>query len=100
MNILLVVSSCRAEVGNPDYALQFGLILEMYCRGAVQHIDSLMRQVEAINKMKTVTEILKSFKDTDVSTLNVTIHCIPPKWSPVIRVGTLAYSSFISNSAF
>jgi len=39
--------------------------LEMYCRGAVNHIPTLLRQVEAIGKMKTVTEILQSYKDQD-----------------------------------
>lgn len=55
----------KAEVSNPECSLQFGLLLEMYCRGAVDHIPILLRQVEAIGKMKTVTEILQSYKDQD-----------------------------------
>lgn len=60
------LSYCRADVGNPEFALQFGLLLELYCHAAVEHIDILIKQVEAINKMKTVTEILKGYKDQDV----------------------------------
>ena len=35
----------RAELGNPECSLQFGLLLELYCRGSVQHIDVLAKQV-------------------------------------------------------
>lgn len=58
-----------ADVGNPEFALQFGLLLELYCHGAVEHIDILIKQVEAINKMKTVTEILMGSKEQDVCTM-------------------------------
>ncbi|XP_065644549.1 phosphatidylinositol 4,5-bisphosphate 3-kinase catalytic subunit beta isoform isoform X2 [Hydra vulgaris] len=53
----------KAEAGNLECSLQFGLLLELYCRGSVQHIDILTKQVEAINKMKTMTEYLHQCKD-------------------------------------
>ena len=35
----------RADVENPEFSLQFGLLLELYCVGAVEHIDILLKQV-------------------------------------------------------
>jgi len=45
LRIYRIIFFCRAEVGNPDYSMQFGLILEIYCRGAKEHIEILTRQV-------------------------------------------------------
>ena len=30
---------------NPECSLQFGLLLELYCRGSGSHIDTLLQQV-------------------------------------------------------
>lgn len=53
----------KAELRNHDCSLLFGILLEFYCIGAVSHIDTLLRQMEAINKLKTITEILQANKD-------------------------------------
>ncbi|XP_053256853.1 phosphatidylinositol 4,5-bisphosphate 3-kinase catalytic subunit delta isoform [Podarcis raffonei] len=49
----------RSEMHVPSVALRFGLILEAYCRGSTHHMKSLMRQSEALNKMKTLNGIVK-----------------------------------------
>ena len=64
---MALICTFRADVGNPEFALQFGLLLDLYCHAAVDHIDILNKQVQAITKMKTVTEILRSYKDQMVS---------------------------------
>uniref|UniRef100_A0A670J955 Phosphatidylinositol 4,5-bisphosphate 3-kinase catalytic subunit delta isoform n=1 Tax=Podarcis muralis TaxID=64176 RepID=A0A670J955_PODMU len=49
----------RSEMHVPSVALRFGLILEAYCRGSTHHMKSLMRQSEALNKMKALNGIVK-----------------------------------------
>lgn len=36
---------CRSEVHIPAVSVQFGLILEAYCRGSVAHMKVLAKQV-------------------------------------------------------
>ena len=55
----------KAEVTGPEHSVQFSLLLELYCRGAREHIDILRKQVECINKLKTVTEILQNSAGSD-----------------------------------
>lgn len=40
-------SPCRSEVHIPAVSVQFGLILEAYCRGNVAHMKVLAKQVGA-----------------------------------------------------
>uniref|UniRef100_A0A8B9MFF8 Phosphatidylinositol 4,5-bisphosphate 3-kinase catalytic subunit beta isoform n=1 Tax=Accipiter nisus TaxID=211598 RepID=A0A8B9MFF8_9AVES len=49
----------RSEVHIPAVSVQFGLILEAYCRGSVAHMKVLAKQVEALNKMKTLNNLIK-----------------------------------------
>ncbi|XP_075013790.1 phosphatidylinositol 4,5-bisphosphate 3-kinase catalytic subunit beta isoform [Calonectris borealis] len=49
----------RSEVHIPAVSVQFGLILEAYCRGSVAHMKVLAKQVEALNKMKTLNSLIK-----------------------------------------
>jgi phosphatidylinositol-4,5-bisphosphate 3-kinase len=44
----------RSEVHIPAVSVQFGVILEAYCRGSVEHMKVLSKQVEALNKLKTL----------------------------------------------
>ncbi|XP_076360353.1 phosphatidylinositol 4,5-bisphosphate 3-kinase catalytic subunit beta isoform-like isoform X1 [Tachypleus tridentatus] len=53
----------RSEMYVPSVSVRFGLLLEAYCRGAVEHINSLIKQVEAVNKLKSVNECIRR-KDT------------------------------------
>uniref|UniRef100_A0A8C9F6F4 phosphatidylinositol-4,5-bisphosphate 3-kinase n=1 Tax=Pavo cristatus TaxID=9049 RepID=A0A8C9F6F4_PAVCR len=49
----------RSEIHIPAVSVQFGLILEAYCRGSVAHMKVLAKQVEALNKMKTLNSLIK-----------------------------------------
>ncbi|KAG7477551.1 hypothetical protein MATL_G00070830 [Megalops atlanticus] len=50
----------RSEMHVPSVSLRFGLILEAYCRGSTNHMKSLMKQNEALNKMKSLNDFVKS----------------------------------------
>ncbi|XP_032088182.1 phosphatidylinositol 4,5-bisphosphate 3-kinase catalytic subunit delta isoform isoform X2 [Thamnophis elegans] len=49
----------RSEMHFPSLALRFGLILEAYCRGNAHHIKALMKQSEALNKLKALNDLIK-----------------------------------------
>ncbi|XP_068136641.1 phosphatidylinositol 4,5-bisphosphate 3-kinase catalytic subunit beta isoform isoform X2 [Hyperolius riggenbachi] len=49
----------RAEVHIPTVSVQFGLLLEAYCRGSVAHMKVLSKQVEALNKLRTLNGLIK-----------------------------------------
>uniref|UniRef100_A0A803YGT2 Phosphatidylinositol 4,5-bisphosphate 3-kinase catalytic subunit delta isoform n=1 Tax=Meleagris gallopavo TaxID=9103 RepID=A0A803YGT2_MELGA len=49
----------RSEMHVPAVALRFGLILEAYCRGSTHHMKVLMKQGEALSKMKALNEFVK-----------------------------------------
>ncbi|XP_073088362.1 phosphatidylinositol 4,5-bisphosphate 3-kinase catalytic subunit beta isoform isoform X4 [Manis javanica] len=49
----------RSEVHIPAISVQFGVILEAYCRGSVGHMKVLSKQVEALNKLKTLNSLIK-----------------------------------------
>ncbi|XP_020648813.3 phosphatidylinositol 4,5-bisphosphate 3-kinase catalytic subunit beta isoform [Pogona vitticeps] len=49
----------RSEVHIPAISVQFGVILEAYCRGSIAHMKVLYKQVEALNKMKTLNNLIK-----------------------------------------
>lgn len=36
----------------PSVSIRFGLILEAYCRGSLEHMKILLRQLEALTKFK------------------------------------------------
>uniref|UniRef100_A0A8C3KDK2 phosphatidylinositol-4,5-bisphosphate 3-kinase n=1 Tax=Calidris pygmaea TaxID=425635 RepID=A0A8C3KDK2_9CHAR len=50
----------RSEMHVPAVALRFGLILEAYCRGSTHHMKVLMKQGEALNKMKALNDFVKA----------------------------------------
>lgn len=60
----------RSEVHLPAVSLRFGLILEAYCRGTNYHMKSLLKQCEALKKMKALNDFVKSSsqKTTKVKT--------------------------------
>nr|XP_060623908.1 phosphatidylinositol 4,5-bisphosphate 3-kinase catalytic subunit beta isoform isoform X2 [Anolis sagrei ordinatus] len=49
----------RSEVHVPAISVQFGVILEAFCRGSIAHMKVLSKQVEALNKMKTLNNLIK-----------------------------------------
>ncbi|KAL2103533.1 hypothetical protein ACEWY4_000401 [Coilia grayii] len=50
----------RSEMHVSSVSLRFGLILEAYCRGSIFHMKSLVKQNEALNKMKALNDFVKS----------------------------------------
>ncbi|KAM9039357.1 phosphatidylinositol 4,5-bisphosphate 3-kinase catalytic subunit delta isoform [Sarcophilus harrisii] len=49
----------RSEMHVPSVALRFGLIMEAYCRGSNHHMKALMKQGEALNKMKALNDFVR-----------------------------------------
>ncbi|XP_053565829.1 phosphatidylinositol 4,5-bisphosphate 3-kinase catalytic subunit beta isoform [Bombina bombina] len=49
----------RSEIHTTAVSVQFGLLLEAYCRGSVAHMKVLSRQVEALNKLRTLNGLIK-----------------------------------------
>uniref|UniRef100_A0AAV2LY64 phosphatidylinositol-4,5-bisphosphate 3-kinase n=1 Tax=Knipowitschia caucasica TaxID=637954 RepID=A0AAV2LY64_KNICA len=50
----------RSEIHVCCVSLRFGLILEAYCRGNIHHIKLLLKQNEALSKMKALSDFVKS----------------------------------------
>ncbi|XP_048097198.1 phosphatidylinositol 4,5-bisphosphate 3-kinase catalytic subunit delta isoform isoform X1 [Alosa alosa] len=50
----------RSEMHVSSVSLRFGLILEAYCRGSIYHMKGLVKQNEALNKMKALNDFVKS----------------------------------------
>ena len=48
-----------------EAGLKFGLMLETYLRGSVNHIPELRKQMDAIGKLRSISELLhsKAFRD-------------------------------------
>ncbi len=49
----------------PEASQRFGLLLESYLRGSVSHIPELRKQMDAMGKMRSISELLHSraFRD-------------------------------------
>ncbi|XP_044207777.1 phosphatidylinositol 4,5-bisphosphate 3-kinase catalytic subunit delta isoform isoform X1 [Thunnus albacares] len=50
----------RSEMHVASVSLRFGLILEAYCRGNIHHIRLLLKQHDALTKMKSLSDLVKS----------------------------------------
>ncbi|KAJ6220646.1 hypothetical protein RDWZM_006458 [Blomia tropicalis] len=55
----------RSEMHDPTVSISYGLILEAYCRGAVDHIHILQRQVDCINRLIRIQNIITQDKSRD-----------------------------------
>lgn len=55
----------RSEMSFPYVSVRFGLILEAYCRGSLEHIDPLLRQLDYLRIMTELTEGLRQRKDRE-----------------------------------
>ncbi|XP_075406830.1 phosphatidylinositol 4,5-bisphosphate 3-kinase catalytic subunit delta isoform isoform X3 [Tenrec ecaudatus] len=49
----------RSEMHVPAVALRFGLIMEAYCRGSNHHMKVLMKQGEALSKLKALNDFVR-----------------------------------------
>ncbi|XP_076966732.1 phosphatidylinositol 4,5-bisphosphate 3-kinase catalytic subunit delta isoform-like isoform X7 [Callospermophilus lateralis] len=48
-----------SEMHVPSVALRFGLIMEAYFRGSIHHMKVLMKQAEALSKLKALSDFVK-----------------------------------------
>ncbi|EDO42011.1 predicted protein [Nematostella vectensis] len=70
----------RAEMHNPEVSVRFGLMLEAYCRGSPAHMKSLQKQLEALNKMKTISSLLQHVdRDKRAQGLQTMKECLQQK---------------------
>lgn len=53
----------RSELVQTSNWTRFGLLIEAYCRGCGHYLKSLLRQVEAIEKLSLLATSLKERKD-------------------------------------
>jgi len=49
----------RSEMHIPSVSVRFGLILEAYCRGNMEHLAPLTKQVEAVRCLGKLADIIK-----------------------------------------
>lgn len=49
----------------PSVSVRFGLILEAYCRGSQEHMSTLAKQVECLEKLKKSSELVRQKRDKD-----------------------------------
>ncbi|XP_021056326.1 phosphatidylinositol 4,5-bisphosphate 3-kinase catalytic subunit delta isoform isoform X2 [Mus pahari] len=68
----------RSEMHVPSVALRFGLIMEAYCRGSTHHMKVLMKQGEALSKLKALNDFVKvsSQKTTKPQTKEMMHMCM------------------------
>ncbi|XP_065751331.1 phosphatidylinositol 4,5-bisphosphate 3-kinase catalytic subunit delta isoform isoform X1 [Phocoena phocoena] len=68
----------RSEMHVPSVALRFGLIMEAYCRGSTHHMKVLMKQGEALSKLKALNDVVKvsSQKTTKPQTKELMQLCL------------------------
>lgn len=61
----MLLTDSRAEMDVPEASQRFGLLLETYLRGSVNHITELRKQMDGMGKMRSISELLhsKAFKD-------------------------------------
>lgn len=57
----------KSELQNPSLYLKLGLILEAYCRGLGPYLKDLIRMVEALDKLTTLTDSIKKDRPQDSS---------------------------------
>ncbi|KAH0502175.1 Phosphatidylinositol 4,5-bisphosphate 3-kinase catalytic subunit delta isoform [Microtus ochrogaster] len=67
-----------SEMHVPSVALRFGLIMEAYCRGSTHHMKVLMKQGEALSKLKALNDFVKvsSQKTTKPQTKEMMHMCM------------------------
>lgn len=55
----------KSELQSQSLSLRFGLILEAYCRGLGPYLKDLIRMVEALDKLTTLTDSIKKERSQD-----------------------------------
>ena len=57
--IFTFILPCRSEMHLPTVSVRFGLMLEAFCRGCGNYMVELSTQLQALNKMKNMTDKLQ-----------------------------------------
>ena len=63
----------RAEMKSPIARTRFGLMLEAYCRGSINHLPILLRQIEAVRVMKRISKEVQNLKTRDKEKIKTTL---------------------------
>ncbi|XP_028178666.1 phosphatidylinositol 4,5-bisphosphate 3-kinase catalytic subunit delta isoform [Ostrinia furnacalis] len=53
----------RSEMHMPSVSVRFGLMLEAYCRGCQDHINSLMKQINCLEKLKWASQCIRKRRE-------------------------------------
>ena len=72
---LVQIISLRSEM-HTEERQRFGLILEAYCRGCGSYLKSLIKQVDALDKLTKLTDQVKSEKEVIFTTVKCEILTI------------------------
>ncbi|XP_076049000.1 phosphatidylinositol 4,5-bisphosphate 3-kinase catalytic subunit delta isoform-like [Oratosquilla oratoria] len=52
----------RSEMHVPSVSIRFGLLLESYCRGSLEHMKQLIRQLESLKKFKDLKKGIQDLR--------------------------------------
>ncbi|XP_050432835.1 phosphatidylinositol 4,5-bisphosphate 3-kinase catalytic subunit delta isoform [Adelges cooleyi] len=55
----------RSEMQVASVSVRFGLMLEAYCRGSIEHMKTLIRQMDFLEKLKKTTELVRQRRDKE-----------------------------------
>lgn len=55
----------RSEMQVESVSVRFGLMLEAYCRGSIEHMKTLIRQMDFLEKLKKTTELVRQRRDKE-----------------------------------
>ena len=58
--MFMLVVFCRSEMQGKAVSVRFGLILEAYLSGSVDHVAVLTQQADTISKLRAVTRLVKT----------------------------------------
>ena len=59
----------RSELQSQSLTVRFGLLLEAFCRGLGPYLKELIKQVEALDKLTTLTDSMKERPQVNHSVL-------------------------------
>ncbi len=58
---------------NVCYKYKFGIILEAYCRGIGDQLQSLVKQIDVIDNLSAISNFVKQNKE-DLNLITVSVH--------------------------
>ncbi|KAL4714084.1 hypothetical protein ACJJTC_008438 [Scirpophaga incertulas] len=64
----------RSDMHMPSVSVRFGLMLEAYCRGCKDHINTLMRQIACLDKLKWASKCIRNKKKEISKARTALIH--------------------------